>query len=44
MYMFENSLDNVNRAGYGAAIAWALFMLILLAAVGNFLLVRKTVK
>jgi cellobiose transport system permease protein len=44
MYMFENSLENTNRAGYGAAVAWALFMLILLAAVGNFLLVRKTVK
>lgn len=44
MYMFENSLDNVEKAGYGAAVAWALFMLILLAALGNFLLVRKTVK
>jgi len=44
MYMIENSLENTSRAGYGAAVAWALFLLIMLAAVGNYLLVRKTVK
>jgi cellobiose transport system permease protein len=44
MYMFENSLDNTNRAGYGAAVAFALFILIMMAALANYLLVRKTVK
>jgi cellobiose transport system permease protein len=44
MYMFENSLENTSKAGYGAAVAWALFLLIMLAAVGNYLIVRKTVK
>ena len=44
MYMYENSIENTAQAGYGAAVAWALFLLIMVAAVGNFLLVRKTVK
>jgi len=44
MYMYENSIENTAKAGYGAAVAWALFLLIMVAAVGNFLLVRKTVK
>lgn len=44
MYMYENSIENTAKAGYGAAVAWALFLLIMIAAVGNFLLVRKTVK
>jgi cellobiose transport system permease protein len=44
MYMFENSFDNTSKAGYGAAVGFALFLLIMVAAVGNFLLVRKTVK
>jgi cellobiose transport system permease protein len=44
MYMWENSLDNTNRAGYGAAVAVALFLMIVVMALGNYLLVRRTVK
>jgi cellobiose transport system permease protein len=44
MYMWENSLDNTNRAGYGAAVAVALFLMILIMALGNYLLVRRTAK
>jgi cellobiose transport system permease protein len=44
MYMYENSIDNTFHAGYGAAVAWALFIMIMLASLGNYLLVRKTVK
>ena len=34
----------IENAGYGAAVSWALFLLIMLAALGNFLLVRRSVK
>jgi cellobiose transport system permease protein len=44
MYMWENSLENTSRAGYGAAVAWSLFLMIILVALANYLLVRKTVK
>ena len=44
MYMYENSLVSFNNAGYGAAISWSLFILIILASVGNFLLVRRATK
>jgi cellobiose transport system permease protein len=44
MYMYENSIELTNKAGYGAAVAWALFVLIILASLGNYLLVRRTVK
>jgi cellobiose transport system permease protein len=44
LYMWENSLENTSRAGYGAAVAVALFLMIILMALFNFLLVRKTVK
>jgi cellobiose transport system permease protein len=44
MYMWENSIDLTQNAGYGAAVSWSLFLLIMLAALANFLLVRKTVK
>jgi cellobiose transport system permease protein len=44
MYMWENSIDLTQNAGYGAAVSWSLFILILLAALANFLLVRKSVK
>jgi len=44
MYMWENSLENTSRAGYGAAVAWALFLIIMLASLANFALIRKTVK
>jgi cellobiose transport system permease protein len=44
MYMWENSIDLTQNAGYGAAVSWSLFILILLAALANFLLVRRSVK
>ena len=44
MYMWENSLDNTNKAGYGAAVAVALFLMIIILALGNYLLVRRTAK
>ena len=44
MYMWENSIDLTQNAGYGAAVSWSLFILILLAAGANFLLVRRSVK
>jgi cellobiose transport system permease protein len=44
MYMWENSLDNTNRAGYGAAVAVALFLMVIVMSLGNYLLVRRTVK
>ena len=33
MYMFEKGINNLNTAGYGAAIAWALFLMIAVVAV-----------
>jgi cellobiose transport system permease protein len=44
MYMYENSIELTQNAGYGAAISWSLFILILLASLGNYLLVRRSVK
>jgi cellobiose transport system permease protein len=44
MYMYEKSIENPSTAGYGAAVAWALFLMIIFASLTNFLLIRKTVK
>ena len=44
MYMYENSIENTVFAGYGAAVAWALFLMIVLISLFNFMLIRKTVK
>jgi cellobiose transport system permease protein len=44
MYMYEKGINSLNTAGYGAAIAWALFVLIGIIAAVNFALVRRTVK
>jgi cellobiose transport system permease protein len=44
MYMWEKSIEQTQNAGYGAAISWSLFLLIMVAALVNFLLVRKSVK
>jgi cellobiose transport system permease protein len=44
MYMYENSIENTNQAGYGASVAWALFLMIIVASLANFLLIRRTVK
>jgi cellobiose transport system permease protein len=44
MYMFEKGINSLNTAGYGAAIAFALFLMIAVVAIINFALVRRTVK
>ncbi|PZG00943.1 carbohydrate ABC transporter permease [Micromonospora deserti] len=44
MYMYELGIENLNTAGYGAAVAWAMFLMIALVSLVNFLLVRRTVK
>jgi cellobiose transport system permease protein len=44
MYMFENSIQNLSRAGYGAAVAWALFLMIVVVSILNFVITRRSVK
>lgn len=44
MYMYEMGITNLNSAGYGAAVAWALFMIIGLMSLLNFVLVRRAAK
>ncbi|WP_019631337.1 carbohydrate ABC transporter permease [Actinomadura atramentaria] len=40
MYMYDNAFGH-DRYGYGAAIAWALFLLIIVFSLVNFLLIRR---
>jgi cellobiose transport system permease protein len=40
MYMFENAFRNY-KYGYGATIAWVLFVIIILASLVNFLIIRR---
>ncbi|GAA4458981.1 carbohydrate ABC transporter permease [Phytohabitans houttuyneae] len=44
MYMFENSIHNLSKAGYGAAVAWALFLMIVVVSMLNFVITRRSVK
>lgn len=44
MYMYEKAIENTHTAGYGAAVAWMLFLLIILASLLNFLVLRRSVK
>ncbi|MGQ5259980.1 carbohydrate ABC transporter permease [Micromonospora sp. ZYX-F-536] len=44
MYMYEMGIQNLNTAGYGAAVAWAIFMIIVVVSLFNFLLVRRSAK
>jgi cellobiose transport system permease protein len=44
MYMWENSMEQTHNAGYGAAVSWSLFVMILLAALANYLLVRRSTR
>jgi cellobiose transport system permease protein len=41
MYMFDNAFRN-DDYGYGAAVAWMLFLLIIAFSMLNFLIVRRT--
>jgi cellobiose transport system permease protein len=40
MYVYENAFGRFDY-GYGAAVAWLLFLLIILASIVNFLIVRR---
>jgi cellobiose transport system permease protein len=42
--MFEKSISNLSTAGYGAAVAWALFLMIVVVSVLNFVITRRSVK
>ncbi|MBW8482275.1 carbohydrate ABC transporter permease [Actinomadura parmotrematis] len=41
MYMYDNAFTD-DRYGYGAAVAWALFLLIIVFSLVNFAFVRRT--
>ena len=44
MYIYETVFTNNYSAGYGAAISWLLFMMIVLFALLNFLMVRRSLR
>jgi cellobiose transport system permease protein len=44
MYMFEKGIETTTTAGYGAAVAGALFLIIIVISLLNFLLVRRSVR
>jgi cellobiose transport system permease protein len=44
MYMYEKGIANLDTAGYGAAVAWALFLMIVLVSLANFAVTRRSVK
>jgi cellobiose transport system permease protein len=41
MYMFENAFQPYYNFGYGSAVAWMLFILIVVIAIGNVLIMRR---
>jgi cellobiose transport system permease protein len=43
MYMYEQAFDNL-RFGYGSAVAFALFALIVIFSILNYLMVRRSVR
>lgn len=44
MYMYEKGITNLNTAGYGASVAWALFLMIVLVSLANFVATRRSVR
>ncbi len=44
MYMFEKGIETTTTAGYGAAVAGMLFLMIIVVSGLNFLLIRRSVR
>jgi carbohydrate ABC transporter membrane protein 1, CUT1 family (TC 3.A.1.1.-) len=44
MYIYERTFTGTFQVGYGAAISWVLFFIIIIIALLNFLAVRRTVR
>jgi cellobiose transport system permease protein len=44
LYIYERTFRGNTEYGYGAAMSWLLFLLIVGFALGNYLLIRRTVK
>jgi cellobiose transport system permease protein len=44
MYMYEKAIENTHTAGYGAAVSWVLFVMIILVSLVNVLLIRRSVR
>jgi cellobiose transport system permease protein len=44
MLMFDRGINNVRTAGYGAAIAWTLFLIIILMSLLNYAVIRRSLK
>jgi cellobiose transport system permease protein len=44
MYIYETTFTNNYSAGYGAAMSWVLFMIIIIFALVNFMLVRRSLR
>jgi cellobiose transport system permease protein len=44
MYIYERTFDSNYEYGYGSAMSWLLFMMIMVFALVNFLLVRRSLK
>jgi cellobiose transport system permease protein len=44
MYIYQTTFTNNYSAGYGAAISWLLFLVIIIFALVNFLLVRRSLR
>ncbi|HEY0497971.1 MAG TPA: sugar ABC transporter permease, partial [Kutzneria sp.] len=40
LYLYQSAFDN-QRLGYASAIAWVLFLIIVIAAVGNYFITRR---
>lgn len=44
MYIYERTFDSNYDYGYGSAMSWTLFLVIILFALGNFLAVRRSLR
>lgn len=44
MYIYAQTFEGNYRYGYGSAMSWLLFLLIIVFALINFLMVRRSLK